>query len=98
MKRMEVRAMQKTFRFVYVLLLSLLLVSAVAKADPVLDWNTIAVNTAVANNQSPFAQGRYAAIVQLAVFEAVNAITQDYHPYIGSINSAAGRLSRGSGH
>jgi membrane-associated phospholipid phosphatase len=90
MKRMEVRAMQKTFRFVYVLLLSLLLVSAVAKADPVLDWNTIAVNTAVANNQSPFAQGRYAAIVQLAVFEAVNAITQDYHPYIGSITAPPG--------
>jgi hypothetical protein len=60
-------------------------VSAVAKADAVLDWNVIAVNTAVTNGQNPFAQARYAAIVQLAVFESVNAITGDYHPYLGTI-------------
>ena len=67
------------------LMATLLFGPAVAKADPVLDWNTIAVNTAVANDQSPFAQGRYAAIVQVAVFEAVNAITGDYRPYLGTI-------------
>ena len=55
------------------------------KADPVLDWNVIAVDTAVANGQNPFAQARFAAIVQVAVFEAVNAITGDYRPYLGSI-------------
>ena len=55
------------------------------KADVVLDWNAIAVNTAVANGQNPFAQARYAAIVQLAVFEAVNSITGDYRPYLGTI-------------
>jgi hypothetical protein len=64
---------------------TLLVGSAVAKADPVLDWNEIAVNTAAANGQNPFAQARYAAIVQLAVFEAVNAIDGDYRPYLGSI-------------
>jgi hypothetical protein len=64
---------------------TLLFGPAVAKADAVLDWNLIAVNTAVANGQSPFAQARSAAIVQLAVFEAVNAITGDYQPYLGSI-------------
>jgi hypothetical protein len=67
------------------LLMATLFGSAVAKADAVLDWNLIAVNTAVENGQSPFAQARYAAIVQLAVFEAVNAITGDYRPYLGSI-------------
>jgi len=67
------------------LLLSAVLLSAVAKADAVLDWNVIAVNTAVANGQSPFAQARSAAIVQLAVFESVNAITGEYHPYLGTI-------------
>jgi hypothetical protein len=56
--------------------------SQVAKADAVLDWNRIAVDTAVANGQNPFAQARYAAIVQLAVFEAVNSITQEYRPYL----------------
>ena len=73
-----------------VLMLSLWLVSAAARADAVLDWNTIAVNTAVANKQNPFAQARYAAIVQLAVFEAVNAITQDYQPYTGSTTAPPG--------
>jgi hypothetical protein len=57
------------------LLIATLSGSAVAKADVVLDWNVIAVNTTVANGQNPFAQARYAAIVQLAVFESVNAIT-----------------------
>jgi hypothetical protein len=67
------------------LMATLLFRPAVAKADAVLDWNLIAVNTAITNGQSPFAQARYAAIVQLAVFEAVNAITRDYQPYLGSI-------------
>jgi len=66
-------------------LMAALLLSAVAKADAVLDWNLIAVNTAVANGQNPFAQARSAAIVQLAVFESVNAITGEYHPYLGTI-------------
>ena len=67
------------------MLIATLFGSAVAKADVVLDWNVIAVNTAVADGQNPFAQARYAAIVQLAVFESVNAITGEYHPYLGTI-------------
>ena len=69
---------------------ALLFGSAVAKADAVLDWNVIAVNTAVANSQNPFAQARSAAIVQLAVFESVNAITGEYHPYLGTIVAPPG--------
>src|ERR1700722_6066369 len=64
--------------------------SAAVKADVVLDWNEIAVNTAVANGQNPFAQARSAAIVQLAVFESVNAITGKYHPYLGTITAPPG--------
>jgi hypothetical protein len=70
-----------------VLMVSVLFGSAAARADVVSDWNTIAVNTAVANHQNPFAQARYAAIVQLAVFEAVNAITGEYQPYLGTITA-----------
>ena len=69
-----------------------------AKADVVLDWNEIAVNTAIANGQNPFAQARYAAIVQLAVFEAVNAITGDYRPYLGTIIAAPRCLRRSGSH
>jgi hypothetical protein len=67
---------------------------AVAKADDVLSWNEIAVDTAVANGQNPFAQARYAAIVQLAVFEAVNSITGDYRPYLGSIVAPHGASAK----
>jgi hypothetical protein len=74
----------------YILVATLLFASAIANADVVLDWNAIAVDTAVANKQNPFAQARYAAIVQLAVFEAVNAITGDYQPYLGTITAPPG--------
>ena len=84
MKRMHGDATKRTLGLC-MLIATLLFRPAVAKADAVLDWNLIAVNTSIANGQSPFAQARYAAIVQLAVFEAVNAITQDYQPYLGSI-------------
>jgi hypothetical protein len=82
MKKMRVDVTKRTFG-VCMLMATLLFQPAVAKADTVLDWNLIAVNTSIANGQSPFAQARYAAIVQLAVFEAVNAITRDYQPYLG---------------
>src|SRR5712691_8864435 len=72
------------------LMATLLIGSAVAKADVVLDWNVIAVNTAIANGQSPFAQARSAAIVQLAVFESVNAITGKYHSYLGTVVAPPG--------
>jgi len=79
-----------TIGLLSMLMVSILFGSAAARADVVSDWNTIAVNTAVANHQNPFAQARYAAIVQLAVFEAVNAITGDYQPYLGTITATQG--------
>ena len=79
-----------TFTLLSVLMVSVFFGSAAARADVVLDWNTIAVNTAVANHQNPFAQARSAAIVQLAVFEAVNAITGEYQPYLGTISAPPG--------
>jgi PAP2 superfamily len=72
------------------MLIAALFGCGVAKADIVLDWNVIAVNTAATNGQNPFAQARYAAIVQLAVFESVNAITGEYHPYLGTTAAPPG--------
>lgn len=78
----------KMFRIDLAIVLAFALSSAAAaRADAVLDWNVIAVNTAVANKQNPFAQARYGAIVQLAVFEAVNSITHKYQPYLGTITA-----------
>jgi hypothetical protein len=51
-----------------------------AADDLVLKWNEIAARTALATN--PFNQARIMAITQLAVFEAVNAVTGEYEPYL----------------
>jgi hypothetical protein len=59
---------------------------APAGADVVLEWNAIMVRSA--SGQNPFAQARTAAIVQLAVFEAVNTVVGDHHPYLGSLPAA----------
>ena len=61
-------------------LLCLLALPARAKADVVLEWNAIALSTIAAPN--PFAQSRFLAITQLAIFEAVNAVTGDYAGYL----------------
>ena len=54
----------------------------------VLEWNEIAVATIGA--QPPFPAARSMATVQLAVFEAVNAITGEYEPYLGTISAPSG--------
>jgi hypothetical protein len=62
--------------------------AAVSSADPVLEWNSIMVKTTA--GQSPFFQARIAAITQLAVFEAVNAIDKDFEPYLGTMTAPSG--------
>jgi hypothetical protein len=64
----------------------LLFNATAARADVVLQWDEIAVRTLTTQTPglTPFAQARFAAIVQLAVFEAVNSITGKYEGYLGS--------------
>lgn len=64
------------------------LMTGAALADVVTDWNSILRTTISA--ESPQAQSRFAAITHLAVFEAVNAITGDYEPYLRTVNAAPG--------
>jgi membrane-associated phospholipid phosphatase len=59
-----------------------------ARADVVLDWNAIAIATL--GGQNPFDQARYMAITQIAVFEAVNAVTRAYEPYQGTVVAPSG--------
>src|ERR1700687_3774072 len=74
-----------------VALVTMLVCSPIAaRADVVLDWNAIAVSTLVSQGQSPFAQARFLAITQLAVFEAVNAITGNYESYLGTVAAPVG--------
>ena len=62
------------------------LLTGVAFADAVTDWNLIMRTTISA--ETPQAQSRFAAITHLAMFEAVNAITRDYEPYLRTVNAA----------
>ena len=61
-----------------------------ARADAVTDWNAIMQATVSVPPTNPIFQTRWGAIVQLAVFEAVNAIIGDYEPYLGTIAAPAG--------
>jgi hypothetical protein len=69
-------------------LAGLVSVRATAADDMVLKWNEIAARTAAAPPTNPFNQARIMAITQLAVFEAVNAITGDYEPYLATPTAA----------
>lgn len=66
---------------------ALLAGAAAASANPVSDWNIIALQQ---NAGSPFNQARIMAATQLAVFEAVNAIEGGYEPYLGTVVAPAG--------
>ncbi len=67
----------------------MLLNSQISWADAVTDWNKIMVSI-VGTAPNAFFQGRYAAITELAVFEAVNACSSKYRPYLGTINPTPG--------
>ena len=67
---------------------TLLSSAAMSSSDPVLEWNAIMLSTVA--NTNPFFQARFAAITQLAVFESVNAIDNDYRPYLGTITPPPG--------
>jgi hypothetical protein len=58
-----------------------------ARADAVTDWNAIMQATVTTAPTNPFFQARWGAIVQLAVFEAVNAVVGDYEPYLGTVEA-----------
>ena len=54
------------------------------RADMVTDWNTtlVAAATAATSTDLPPVAGRKAAIVQVAVYDAVNGIACKYEPYL----------------
>src|SRR5262245_7350177 len=76
------------FRWAPVLGMAIMLMpilQSATRADAVTDWNAIMQATVSAPPTNPFFQARWGAIVQVAVFEAVNAIEGDYEPYLGGI-------------
>lgn len=69
---------------------ALCLLASLARADTVLDWNVIALRTTAAAPFNPPLETRSLAIVHAAMFEAVNAITGEFWPYLASASAPAG--------
>lgn len=60
---------------------SIALPAAGLDADVVLDWNVIALKTTAAAAFNPPLETRNLAIVHAAIFDAVNAIGRQFHPF-----------------
>jgi hypothetical protein len=80
--------MAQMSRWITVMVILLIANPMPGRADAVLDWNAIMLTTI--GGQNPFAQARFSAITHLAMFEAVNAITGDYEPYLGMVAAPPG--------
>jgi hypothetical protein len=87
--------MTRSIARLFVLVLTIVpLTSQRAQADVVLQWNEIAMSTLDANRVNPFEAARVAAIVHTAVFEAVNAVTGRFEPYLWTVSAPRGASSR----
>src|SRR6476660_4563737 len=71
--------MKRTYRCLLAFVM-IALVAGTAWADEVTDWNQTMLRAALIGGTSPPATSRVAAIVQAAVFDAVNGIARHYTP------------------
>jgi len=65
------------------------LFAGAARADVIMDWNAKVDAIATEKQIPPIPHGRALSMLHVAMFEAVNAITGEYEPYIG-ITAPAG--------
>src|SRR5438477_3747187 len=85
------------FRAIVIIWLALALCGVAKAQNPVIDWNAIAVTTALNGNQtispgSNTAGGTslYLASIHLGIYDAVNAIDHRFQPYGAEIPAPAG--------
>ena len=71
--------MRRTYRCVLAFVV-VALVAGTAWADEITDWNQTMLRAALVGGTSPPVTSRVAAIVQVAVFDAVNGIARRYTP------------------
>ena len=72
----------------WILVVALLALAPVSRADVVTEWNVIAVNAAAAANS--LVESRALALSHAAMFDAVNAIERRYQPYLADLKAPAG--------
>ena len=70
--------------------MALLLSQAIASADEVTNWNSVAASAAFAAGQAPPLQTRTFAIVHVAIHDALNAIDRRNGPYTLEMRAAQG--------
>src|SRR5436853_6010398 len=75
----------------------LLLVSSIARADDVTNWNQHRLRAGTVGGTSALVMSRVAAIVQGSVFDAVNGIDRKYAPVDVPPGGAAGASGRAAG-
>jgi len=74
--------------------LAVLVSAAHVRADEVTDWNQTLFRSAVVAGTSPLNMNRVAALVQAAVFDAINGIDRRYTPIHVTPNAPAGASRR----
>src|SRR5712664_2284393 len=84
----------KRFRVLVLSSTMLLLVSSIARADDVTDWNQHMLRAGTVAGTSPLVITRVAAIVQASVFDAVNGIDRKYAPVHVAPGAPAGASRR----
>src|ERR1051325_930808 len=77
-----------------ILLTSIAFVVVTNRADEIIDWNQHLLESALTAKSSPLLTTRIGAIVQAAVFDAVNGIERKYEPIHVAPNAAAGASPR----
>ncbi len=91
---MESRINSRLVRVASVTALTCVLVSASARANEVADWNRQLQQSILTANPSPLATNRIVAIVQVAVFDAVNGIERRYTPIHADFDAPPGASLR----
>src|SRR5213596_3792611 len=61
---------------------TVLLISTLANADVVTDWNNSALNAIRADKTAPPVASRSLAILHASIYDAVNGIARTYEPYL----------------
>jgi hypothetical protein len=70
--------------------LALLAAPGAALADVIWEWNDATLQAVVAAKQLPYQQARTMALLNVAMFEAVNAVEPRYQPYLAQEGTASG--------
>ena len=81
--------MRVTATTVMAVLLALISLPAQVQADVVTDWNVIALQAAAAAGLNPQRQHRLAAMVHVAIHDAVNSVAPQYEAYAVRVSLAA---------